>query len=115
MAYKHIDPAEQERRAAASKAFEKVLRDGRDPAQLFAIAYDAGLKERDRVTPDRAHHVQLTAAERHRLQDWLTDPNGSLGRLGEYGRVTFDAVEGGGILVRTTPLTADLIRNGIRR
>ena len=114
MVYKHIDPAEQERRAAASKAFEKALHDGRDPAQLFAIAYDAGLKERDRVTPDRAHHVQLTAAERHRLRDWLAEPNGSV-TLGEYRRATFDAVEGGGILVRTTPLTADLIRNGIRR
>lgn len=39
--------------------------------------------------------AQLSAAETARLRAWLAEPNGSFGD----GRVSFDAVAGGGIMV----------------
>lgn len=45
--------------------------------------------------------VQMSARDTDLLRSWLEWPNGSFsaGR----GRVTFEAVEGGGVLVRTLP------------
>lgn len=53
-----------------------------------------------RVIGDREHIIQLNAAETADLRAWLVRPNGS---LGDGNRMTVDAVEGGGILVRTRP------------
>lgn len=55
----------------------------------------------DRVSEsgDREHIVELGRAQRETLIEWLQNPNGSH----RAGRVTFEAVEGGGILVRTDP------------
>lgn len=55
-----------------------------------------------RVVPDRDHHVQLTSTERRSLLAWLEGPNGSWAAE-TRSRVTVDAVEGGGVLVRTRP------------
>lgn len=55
-----------------------------------------------RVVGDRDHHVQLSSTDRRSLLTWLERPNGSWRPDGER-RVTVDAVEGGGILVRTRP------------
>ena len=45
------------------------------------------------------HHVQLSASDRAQLLAWLADPNGAC----IFQRVTFEAVVGGGVLVRTKP------------
>ncbi len=45
------------------------------------------------------HLAQINLEERMRLQEWMKSPNGSL----RFGRVCFEAVVGGGILVRTDP------------
>jgi hypothetical protein len=45
------------------------------------------------------HQVQVTAADSARLTAWLRHPTGGL----YLGRACFEAVEGGGILVRTRP------------
>lgn len=55
-----------------------------------------------RVIGDREHVIQLNAAQTADLRAWLARPNGSL-TDGFNGRMTMDAVEGGGILVRTRP------------
>jgi hypothetical protein len=48
---------------------------------------------------DREHTVEVPARDRQRLASWLERPNGAL----TIGRVTFEAVENGGVLVRTQP------------
>jgi hypothetical protein len=48
---------------------------------------------------DREHIVQLNCKEREDLIKWLNHPSGA--HLD--GRATFEAVQGGGILVRTQP------------
>lgn len=53
-----------------------------------------------RVLADRDHHVQLNDAERQALIGFLERPNGSW--TGQ-GRLSVDAVSGGGVLVRTRP------------
>lgn len=45
----------------------------------------------------REHIVQLNPDQRQSLQTWLKHPNGSL----RLGRACFEAVQGGGILIRT--------------
>lgn len=45
------------------------------------------------------HIVKVQPRDMEALRAWLVRPNGSHGR----GRVTFEAVEDGGILVRTQP------------
>jgi hypothetical protein len=55
-----------------------------------------------RVIADRDHHVQLNSSDRRSLLAWLERPSGSWHSDGP-SRVTVDAVEGGGILVRTRP------------
>ena len=50
---------------------------------------------------DREHIVQLGDHERQALLEWLARPNGSHVVVGK--RVIFEAVVGGGILVRTQP------------
>lgn len=49
--------------------------------------------------PDRQHLVDVPARSMDALREWLARPNGSF----MAGRVSFDAVEGGGILIRTRP------------
>lgn len=56
-----------------------------------------------RVIPDRDHHVQLNNTDRRALLAWLERPNGSWHPDASNSRVTMDAVEGGGVLVRTRP------------
>jgi len=51
---------------------------------------------------DREHIVQLNREETQRLRTWLERLNGGI----SLGRSTFEAVEGGGILVRTKPFRA---------
>jgi hypothetical protein len=55
-----------------------------------------------RVIADRDHHVQLNSSDRRSLLAWLERPSGSWHSDGP-SRVTVDAVEGGGVLVRTRP------------
>ncbi|MGW3197123.1 hypothetical protein ACWDBD_21535 [Streptomyces sp. NPDC001118] len=43
------------------------------------------------------HTVKVSAQDTAKLRDWLTHPNGAF----TLGRVTFESVEDGGILVRT--------------
>lgn len=49
----------------------------------------------------RQHVVTVHARDMNRLRRWLDRPNGGL----RIGRVTFESVEDGGILVRTDPYT----------
>lgn len=61
-----------------------------------------------RVIADREHHVQLSSADRRSLLAWLERPNGSWAS-DSGGRVTVDAVGGGGVLVRTRPYSYQTI------
>lgn len=54
----------------------------------------------------REHIAELSRGERMGLLSWLQAPNGGC-TLGQPG-VTFEAVEGGGILVRTRPRAAEV-------
>lgn len=54
-----------------------------------------------RMFPDRAHWVDIRYPDMARLRKWMERPNGSFIATG--WRVVFDAVEGGGIAVRTDP------------
>ena len=51
--------------------------------------------------PRPEHITELNPGGVDKLRGWLVRPNGSL----TMGRVTFEAVEGGGVLVRTLPYT----------
>jgi hypothetical protein len=55
-----------------------------------------------RVIPDRDHHVQLTASDRRAMLAWLERPNGAW-QPDSPSRVSLNAVEGGGVIVRTWP------------
>ena len=55
-----------------------------------------------RVIADRPHHVQLSSTDRRELIWFLENPNGSW-YPGQPSRLSVDAVEGGGIIVRTRP------------
>lgn len=46
------------------------------------------------------HVIQINRQQREQLMDWLESPNGA--HTVNY-RLTFNAVEGGGVLVRTHP------------
>lgn len=86
-----------------------------DPGQTLTIAFSpenivvGPLGSSDPFTfpegqpTNREHVAQLTPAERAALLEWLEHPNGSL----SMGRVTFEAVENGGLLVRTEPYRKD--------
>jgi hypothetical protein len=50
---------------------------------------------------DHEHVTELNPGGTDKLRAWLARPRGSL----SMGRVTFEAVAGGGILVRTRPYT----------
>ena len=52
------------------------------------------------VIPDQEHTVDVSAVDRRALVAWLQHGTGSY----HTGRVTFEAVEGGGMLIRTRPL-----------
>jgi len=60
--------------------------------------------------PDREHVTELNPAGAGKLRAWLEHPSGGL----SMGRVTFEAVSGGGILVRTAPYAgpASVVRVG---
>lgn len=53
----------------------------------------------------REHIVQLNNNDRMKLLEWMKSPNGSH----RIGRVNFEAVEGGGLLVRTDPYGVEYI------
>lgn len=53
-----------------------------------------------RVIPDRDHHVSLNGAQVADLRAWLARPNGS---MSDGGRLSVDALGGGGVIVRTRP------------
>ena len=53
------------------------------------------------MIPDREHIVQLSRADAIKLSVFATKPNGSI-RMGK--RLTVEAVEGGGLLIRTKPV-----------
>jgi hypothetical protein len=59
---------------------------------------------------DREHNIQMSASEVRKLQEWLKRPSGSFGT----GDVSFDAVQGGGILVRTQPYAVRQARQAAR-
>ncbi len=52
-----------------------------------------------RIIGDRDHHVQLNQTDRLDLLAFLDRPSGSWAS----GRVTVDAVDNGGVLIRTRP------------
>jgi hypothetical protein len=58
------------------------------------------------IIPDREHVVELSRAQVARLISWLQASNGSL-TLGP--RLSVNAVEGGGVLVRTEPYRATTV------
>ena len=53
------------------------------------------------MSENSEHTVVIPAREMDALRRWMERPNGSSGFLGEAGRVTFEAVAGGGVMVRT--------------
>jgi hypothetical protein len=55
-----------------------------------------------RVIADRDHHVQLSSTDRRSMLQWLERPSGAW-TTDNPSRVTLNAVEGGGVLVRTRP------------
>ena len=64
--------------------------------------YEQGLARQPRVIPDREHVVQLSREERMALLKFIESPNGSHS-TGRDNRVCVEAVEGGGLLIRTQP------------
>lgn len=86
----------------ATVGWEEAGSGGQRAAQEVAEAvYRATLA---RVIADRDHHVQLNSMERQTLLAWLERPSGSW-RTDDWGRMTMDAVAGGGVIVRTRPRT----------
>lgn len=82
---------------------QKVYQGDRDDNTLPAVETAAEAVHRAvlaRVIGDREHIVQLNRDEVSNICEWSDRPNGSL-ILG--GRLSLNAVEGGGILVRTKP------------
>ncbi|MCW2929942.1 MAG: hypothetical protein JWM19_904 [Actinomycetia bacterium] len=57
------------------------------------------------VLPDREHVVRVGPQAAARLRAWLASPNRSLGGEG-FERIRVEAVDGGGLLVRTMPYQA---------
>ena len=67
----------------------------------YGTVADNELRKRDaRVRADREHIVQINRADAVKLSAFATKPNGALA-LGN--RLTVEAVEGGGLLIRTAP------------
>lgn len=77
-----------------------IVHHGEDPDAVSDTAYAVHRAVLVRVIADRDHHVQLNDAERQTLIGFLERPNGSW--TGQ-GRLSVDAVSGGGVLVRTRP------------
>jgi hypothetical protein len=63
------------------------------------------VREKENENAPGEHIVQMSARDARLLEAWLKRPNGSL-RLHSAWRVTFEAVQGGGVLVRTLPYDA---------
>lgn len=93
---------EQRVRVEAYDAFFAARDSGASPGDLFDIAYGAGLTSRGHIKRDREHVVQTSAADARKLQEFLNHPNGCC-ILGQDGRAVIEAVEDGGVLVRTEP------------
>lgn len=70
---------------------------------MITMAFLACRSIKARIIPDREHHIQLNSTERRSLLAWMERPNGSWRPDGAYVRVSADAVEGGGVLIRTRP------------
>jgi hypothetical protein len=66
-------------------------------AEQVAIAVHRAML--GRIIGDRDHHVQFNQGERHGLLAFLDRPSGSW----SSGRLTVDAVAGGGVVIRTRP------------
>lgn len=78
-----------------------------DSRSLFTVAqevaeavYRAVLA---RVIPDREHTIQMSSTDRRSMLAWLERPSGAWSPDGSNTRVSLNAVEGGGVLVRTRP------------
>jgi hypothetical protein len=82
----------------ASGNYDELGRTGMAQERPVAEAVHRALL--GRVIADRDHHVQLNATQTADLREWLARPSGS---LSDGGRLTVDAVSGGGVLVRTRP------------
>lgn len=52
------------------------------------------------MTAPTEHIVTISSEDRERLLKWLAAPNGTLSAA---GRIRFEAVESGGVMVRTEP------------
>lgn len=90
--------------AAARVAFAGVRESERDPCSVAVVhaqiqdAFDLG----EAAGEGREHIAALTADQAAALLQWLERPAGSICA----GPATFEAVTGGGILVRTRPWRA---------
>jgi hypothetical protein len=61
------------------------------------------VREKENENAPGEHIVQISARDVDLLRSWLEWPNGSFGVGKRKDRVTFEAVQGGGVLVRTLP------------
>lgn len=84
----------------ASGNYDELGRSGMAKVEEVAEAVHRALLAR--VIPDRDHIVGLNSSDRRSLLAWLERPSGSW-HSDDPSRVTVDAVEGGGVLVRTRP------------
>lgn len=80
-------------------------RDDREGASIEEVAEAVHRAVLARVIGDRDHHVYLNARQTLALRTWLTRPNGTFFPEGE-SRVSVDAVEDGGLAIRTRPYKA---------
>lgn len=78
-------------------------REGIDGTQVEEVMRDLRRAVLARIIPDRDHHVQLNSTDRRSLLAWLERPSGSWRPDDHKVRVSLDAVEGGGMLIRTRP------------
>jgi len=56
---------------------------------------------------NQEHQLQLTSSQAAALRTWLSRPNGAWPASTPYARLTVEAVEGGGLLVRTYQVSSD--------
>ncbi|MFG3014326.1 hypothetical protein ACGFZB_28685 [Streptomyces cinerochromogenes] len=69
-------------------------------AEAERLVDEALAEERRRIIPDREHIVEIYLRDMEALREWVVRPNGS---HTVNDRVCFEAVEHGGIWVRTQP------------
>jgi len=87
----------------AEADYETHTRSGMQAVQDVAEAVHKAILAR--VIGDRPHHVQLNSSDRASLLRWLERPNGYWrpADMDSRPRVGVDAVEGGGVLIKTQP------------